>query len=1018
MSIPEAKHLARAMRRHSEGAVRVHGQRIEKGLVAQIDPLVVSLIGHEVEIEADSLLLGVNVRIFDAQYGIAEGDTVLLSRLDDGDWFVIDVISDIDETEQTTGGDLELDGKIVWAPGDTNLYRSGANKLRTDDDFQARSLYAYGGAPGGGVWSQRQQAGEVGYASWVGVDGGAQDAYDRFEILAGGQINWGPGNAAPDTMLFRSSPGWVAATPNLSTGNFQTSGWMLAGSDLYMRNASPHIWFGPSDDTSLYRFATGFLATAGDFMANGQAAGQISMQSMGGVPYIFFGSAQDTNLYRSAADTLSTDDAFETRLNYLYPGANMAGVYPKLSSVNGLGAAIGWNFSGGNAEMNFWNTYETHGGGVPSFQFRQMTGAGTSAHCLSIGGDGKLTIGQPADTTLYRAAANSLKTDVSFTAGQGLVGMQNVFVDNSNGGYRLYFGSALDTSLYRSNPNQLTTQGFTCDYLYVDAGVTAQQVLIDGGAIYWGTVGDTNLYRYAANTLRTDDAFWVGVGQPLIVNSGDGNSQIEFAWQGSARQYRHSIQTHHNGGVDSSNAMDFYIWTTDAGPDNLPTYRTLRLTGDGKVWIGNALDTNLYRAGANILGVYLAFRAQGDVTANANATGGFTANTVAIGHTGSGYGPSIIFGNANARLYYDGASALRTPNNLIVDGTLSAGVFSPASISTPGNVAVGGQITFGVGDVNLYRRGQDNLQTDDTFWALQNVVTGGKVYFNTNLVPVISSAGTDFTISHQTWAPSFVATNAVYVDYGNGGSRLYFGNDAAYSIYRDSANSQLRTPNNLYADGSISAGGTIIASSYVQGIGMVYGNAGVSVYDTGAGTWRLLDGYGGGIRSSGHFWTTAGYSLVSAQNTYNRSTSSMVCLGVNDEVQLAYYSGALRINVPVYFDSIAVKSGESWTNVTYVNGWGGYGAPFFGVQFRKLASGLVVMRGLAQGGAAYTSICQLPPSYRPAAGTRLIFEQACSGGRVRIDIADDGYCYVVNDGLTGSAVGFTSFAGISFYAES
>ena len=76
---------------------------------------------------------------------------------------------------------------------------------------------------------------------------------------------------------------------------------------------------------------------------------------------------------------------------------------------------------------------------------------------------------------------------------------------------------------------------------------------------------------------------------------------------------------------------------------------------------------------------------------------------------------------------------------------------------------------------------------------------------------------------------------------------------------------------------------------------------------------------------------------------------------------------------------------ERWSQVPFVNGWVNYGAPFGPCGFRKLSSGLVLVRGLTQGGSS-VHICTLPPGYRP--GIRMLFGVVTSPQALcRIDIA-------------------------------
>ena len=70
-----------------------------------------------------------------------------------------------------------------------------------------------------GVWSQRDNPIKVAFASWVG-----SDANDRFEALASGQLQWGPGNTAPDTNLYRTAPGKLKMDGSLDAAALTVAG--------------------------------------------------------------------------------------------------------------------------------------------------------------------------------------------------------------------------------------------------------------------------------------------------------------------------------------------------------------------------------------------------------------------------------------------------------------------------------------------------------------------------------------------------------------------------------------------------------------------------------------------------------------------------------------------------------------------------------------------------------------------------------------------------------------------------
>ena len=100
----------------------------------------------------------------------------------------------------------------------------------------------------------------------------------------------------------------------------------------------------------------------------------------------------------------------------------------------------------------------------------------------------------------------------------------------------------------------------------------------------------------------------------------------------------------------------------------------------------------------------------------------------------------------------------------------------------------------------------------------------------------------------------------------------------------------------------------------------------------------------------------------------------------------------------------------SWHPFAYVNSWANYGAPFGPAGYRKLSNGLVVLKGLVQGGVAAT-IATLPAGYRP--GHQGLFNMQTSPNvACRIDIATNG---VISH--TGGNAGWISLNGITFLAE-
>lgn len=103
---------------------------------------------------------------------------------------------------------------------------------------------------------------------------------------------------------------------------------------------------------------------------------------------------------------------------------------------------------------------------------------------------------------------------------------------------------------------------------------------------------------------------------------------------------------------------------------------------------------------------------------------------------------------------------------------------------------------------------------------------------------------------------------------------------------------------------------------------------------------------------------------------------------------------------------------RNWKTPAYVNGWSSYDtATYGGIQYRRLSSGLVVMRGLVMGGGASTAISNLPPGYRPA--RQMLHVVQSSAGPTRTDFQQAGD--IVWYG--GAAPGWVSLSQVTGLAE-
>ncbi len=101
---------------------------------------------------------------------------------------------------------------------------------------------------------------------------------------------------------------------------------------------------------------------------------------------------------------------------------------------------------------------------------------------------------------------------------------------------------------------------------------------------------------------------------------------------------------------------------------------------------------------------------------------------------------------------------------------------------------------------------------------------------------------------------------------------------------------------------------------------------------------------------------------------------------------------------------------EVWNSLSYVNGWEDYGSPYPPGGYRKLASGLVILRGLIRNGTANSIIATLPAGYRP--DHQHLFAVQSNHALGRVDVRTNGEV-VMRDGVTT----WISLSTLSYYAD-
>jgi len=412
-------------------------------------------------------------------------------------------------------------------------------------------------------------AGGVAFAS---AQGG--DTANRFLVDSNGRINWGPGNAAADTNLYRAVAGALKTDGVLYTGGNIFANQGKAAQIIladYQAAGTAMILFSTAQDTNLYRSGAGNLKTDGTLTAGGSlqagahlvAQQHVFVDQANGGGKLLFGSALDTNLYRSAASTLKTDGALFTgsqvwamqgTANQVVLGSNVSGLSPGIAFGNPVDT----------------NLYRSAAGQLSTSGDLKVRSGGPAQIFLMDNGSGASTIyfGSAQADYLYHPAAGTLNTNCTFQVAS-LTSNGNVVANNAAAGQimmysdgKLYFGTANDTSLYRSAAQSLKTDG----HLYLGLNLFLAN---NASAIYFGSANDTNLYRVAASQLKTDGHLSAGIA--LWANHANAN-MVAIGWDGNVAK--------------------------------------------SQITFGQSYDTNLYRSAAGALKTDGTFEAAGGITDN------------------------------------------------------------------------------------------------------------------------------------------------------------------------------------------------------------------------------------------------------------------------------------------------------------------------------------------------------------------------------------------------------------------
>lgn len=162
--------------------------------------------------------------------------------------------------------------------------------------------------------------------------------------------------------------------------------------------------------------------------------------------------------------------------------------------------------------------------------------------------------------------------------------------------------------------------------------------------------------------------------------------------------------------------------------------------------------------------------------------------------------------------------------------------------------------------------------------------------------------------------------------------------------------------------------------------------------------------------SSSTGWTTTTINVTNpSQATYSLSTNSTRRQEVAQiEITANTPSGSF-----VY--GTASRTMPNWNDCEYTNGWGDYGAAWPRARYTKTSGDVVMLDGLVAGGGVGTTICVLPPAFRPDSRLILNAQMYAGASAARIDITTAGE--VIVQAGTGATT-WVNLSGLKFLPSS
>lgn len=326
--------------------------------------------------------------------------------------YMLVAASTITAPTNTTAGDLtstryfNLGGRIDLLGATTNQISFGTNGV---------------GAPGAGSAGAKiglfAAYGSMGSTSeyWIGIESGTMwfNSGQTFKFYFAGTNKFQMDSGAAYLFGYMNVAGSIAVPTNTTAGDFQAiRGFFTTGASFGGTHVPGHavdiqgnarLRFNTSIGAGTYGRTLYWSDSTPTDIAS-ISAYDVNATNYGLHFFAWNGSSLGGPYF--AVSSASVDSLIQTNVQNAYFTSYVNSQTVPTNSA-GAGLAVGWNFSGGSAEVTLWNVYSTGG-----FTFRQRTGSSTSTLLASLDASGNFTV--PAAVTGVTGVFTTSSTSPSF----------------------------------------------------------------------------------------------------------------------------------------------------------------------------------------------------------------------------------------------------------------------------------------------------------------------------------------------------------------------------------------------------------------------------------------------------------------------------------------------------------------------------------------------------------------------------------------------------------------------------